>query len=221
MARCLKACVPAVCFLITLHGFTLHGQEASEQLRWDRISRPVKWWAILHPFVAPAAYYITLETLRITDSIRMEGTLDGEKYGGCLDAFRHASWMALMSREMRWQKAWRLGVAHEKGNRIAWQRAIRKGLNPAHDHADTEMDLFNNCRGLRIGRLHSSFGRKTIYQAVIDSVIHGKMMMISRNSRGAYLDVLGNVIPPDSLKGRWFTARCLVPTRCTEDNLRE
>ena len=83
------------------------------------LSRPEKCWVIAHPFIAKKIWKITQKVLEITDSISKISTLDGDKNGGQVDAFRHAYWMASLTKYMRGGKALRLCKAHERGNYLS------------------------------------------------------------------------------------------------------
>lgn len=59
-----------------------------------------KWWVIWHPFKAKKALEISIDTKRVSDSIRKTNLLDGDYAGGQIDAFRHAYWMARLRIEI-------------------------------------------------------------------------------------------------------------------------
>ncbi len=79
------------------------------------------------------------------------------------------------------------------------------------------MDLWNNQKGLEIGMALKGADLIIIQQAIIDSIQSGKMRIIKKNSSGQYLDCEGNIIPPDSLSGRWENDKCLVPSNSLPD----
>jgi hypothetical protein len=63
---------------------------------FNKLSRPEKWWVVLHPFVAKKAYKISLEARSISKEIEKDTLLDQDADGGQVDAFRHSYWMARM-----------------------------------------------------------------------------------------------------------------------------
>ena len=72
--------------------------------------------------------------------------------------------------------------------------------------------MWNNHRGIEIGRALKKTDRIIIQQMVIDSIHAGKMKIIKKNSSGHYLDCSGSLIPADSLSGKWKNRKCLVPS---------
>ena len=78
-----------------------------------------------------------------TNEIILDQALKGSGNSGQVDAFRHAFWMANLTKEIGWRRAKRLGLAHEKGNYKAYKkRKSEDGEIP--DKMSSEMDLFNN-----------------------------------------------------------------------------
>ena len=84
--------------------FSLFTLAASSQ-----ISRPEKWWAITHPFVAKKALEITRRVQKTVDSIKVSGIIGNDNLGGRFDAFKHAYWMASVSLGIGSKKALKLG----------------------------------------------------------------------------------------------------------------
>ena len=177
-----------------------------------KISCPEKWWVIFHPFIAKKTYQITRYVRSVADSVKKTNILDGDISGGQVDAFKHSYWMATLSQNIKWKKALKLGKAHEKGNYKSHKKGIRKGIKETHDEISSEMDMWNNHRGIEIGRKYQEASRLNTKQIVIDSIQAGVMRKIKKNYSGQYLDCEGNIIPPDSLKGKWENDKCLVPS---------
>ncbi len=177
-----------------------------------KISCPEKWWVIFHPFIAKKTYQITRYVRSVADSVKKTNILDGDINGGQVDAFKHSYWMATLSQNIKWKKALKLGKAHEKGNYKSHKKGIRKGIKETHDKISSEMDMWNNHRGIKIGGKYEESSRIVIKQIVIDSIQAGVMRIIKKNSSGKYLDCEGNIIPPDSLNGKWENNKCLVPS---------
>lgn len=176
------------------------------QNKTEKISCSEKWWVIWHPFVAKKAYRITLEARKVTEEVKKDSVLVGSGNGYQIDAFRHAYWMATLTKEIGWRRARSLGRAHEKGNyRDYKKRRNEDGVIP--DEISSEMDLHNNFIGIQIGKITVSENLKTV---VIQSIIDGKCKVIKSDSKGNYLDCEGNTISPENLKGKWKNNKCLV-----------
>lgn len=188
----------------------------AQSLRNDKLSSkssfPEKWWAIGHPFVIKKSIRITKQALMDADSMKTTNTLDKDLSGGQLDAFKHSYWMALLVQEMKWKKALRLGIAHEKGNYKSFKKSLRNGEKTSHDKISSDMDLWNNQMGIEIGMAIKNPDRITIQQIVIDSIQSGKMKIIWKNKTERYLNCEGEIIPTDSLSGKWKNNKCLVPS---------
>ena len=178
---------------------------AQAQQQKAKASGPEIIWAIGHPFVAAKAKRLTKRALQITDSIEKADVFK-DRSGGQLDAFKHALWMALLAREIKAGKAYKLGLAHEKYNR----KQARKGKGGG-DKAASDMDLWNNNMGLKLGQGNKTISEKALIDLVIKAVQQGKMRIIRKNGAGESLDENGKVIDKALLKN-WENPRCLVPS---------
>jgi hypothetical protein len=205
-------------FCILVLTSTVSAQNNKSKSNFGKISCPEKRWVIFHPFIAKKTYNLTRYTQSVADSIKNTNILDGDINGGQVDAFKHAYWMATLSQNIKWKKALKLGKAHEKGNYKSHKKGARKGLKETHDKISSDMDMWNNHRGIEIGRALKESDRIIIQQMVIDSIHAGKMKIIKKNSSGHYLDCSGNLIPADSLSGKWENVKCLVPSNSLPDN---
>ena len=74
------------------------------------------------------------------------------------------------------------------------------------------MDLFNNQVGISIGKQKDNNLKNKLIQTVLDSVKEGKMRILLKDSSGNFLDCENKRIPLDSLKHKWNTKKCLVPS---------
>lgn len=198
-------------YLVFIFSMSINAQK-STKLKTGKISFPEKRWAIFHPFIAKKASRITNETLIAVDSVKKTTTLDGDISGGKVDAFKHSYWMASLSQQIKWRKAYKLGKAHEKGNYKLYKKRKKKGLNTSHDRISQDMDLWNNRQGLEIGLNLKGKELIIIQQTLIDSISAGKMRIIKKNSQRQYLDCNGNVIPKEDLINNWENDKCLVPS---------
>jgi hypothetical protein len=178
----------------------------------QKISCPEKWWAVRHPLVAGKTYQLTKLSLSVTDSIGKNGLLDNNINGGRLDAFKHSFWMATLAQNIHWKKAKNLGLAHEKGNYKSYNKALKKGSTDGHDQAGTDMDLWNNEKGIAIGLACFNCNRDALVKAVNDSIQTGCMRIIRMNPKSEFLDKDGQVIPEKEYLGKWINEKCLVPS---------
>jgi hypothetical protein len=173
---------------------------------YRQLSCPEKWWVIWHPFVAKRAYSVTKEVRKIVDEVKKDSLLVGDGNALQLDAFRHTYWMAILTKEIGWRKAKKLGRAHEKGNYKDYKkRRDEDGVIP--DKISSEMDLFNNNIGINMAKQQDEEG---FLDKVINAVKEGKCKIIKMDKYGNYLDCDGNIILPESLKGKWENNKCLV-----------
>ena len=178
---------------------------------FSKLSKPEKTWVVFHPFKAKKAYAVSLEAEGITDSIKKKKTIGVDVSGGQLDAFKHSYWMARLTQNIGKSSAYRLGKAHEKGNYQTFKkRQLEDGILP--DKPATDMDLFNNRVGISIGRQKQITSKNKLIQTVLDSVKLGKMRVLLKDKKGNFLDCQHKKIPLDSLKHKWNTKKCLVPS---------
>lgn len=175
------------------------------------LSRPEKWWVIMHPFIAKKASEAAKKARIAAKRQRQNPALDSIYNGGRIDAFKHAYWMALMVREMKSKKAKKLGIAHEKGNYLDFKKHRGEdGALPTKEN--NEMDLYNNMAGLKIGRKFNEIPEDSLQDIIIDSIMVGYLKVIKHNEKGDFLDSNGNIILPANIKGIWKTPRVLVPS---------
>ena len=191
------------CFLFTI--LTSWGQETRCQ-QFKKLSCAEKRWVLIHPFVAKKAYHITVEVRQIVEELKKDTILKGRGNGLQIDAFRHTYWMALLTKEIGWSRAKRLGEAHEKGNyQMFKKRKLEDGELP--DQKGSEMDLYNNTVGIDLGK---NIDVENLKYAVIKAIQSGKCKILKMDERQNYLNCDGEIIPKDSLKGKWLNDKCLV-----------
>lgn len=178
---------------------------------YSKLSKPERTWVVFHPFKAKRAYQISREALQTTDSIANENTIGKDINGGQLDAFKHSFWMARSAQSIGKNAALSLGKAHEKGNYQTFKkRQLEDGILP--DKPSSDMDLFNNKVGATLGKQHKKSSKETIINHLLDAIHQGKLRMLKKDSSGNFLDCRGQLIPIDSLKGKWENNKCLIPT---------
>jgi hypothetical protein len=74
------------------------------------------------------------------------------------------------------------------------------------------MDLFNNEIGLQVGSSFKKAKRNVLVEKLIDSLEKGKLRILKKDSLGNFLDCQHQKIPLVSLKNKWETKKCLVPS---------
>lgn len=178
---------------------------------YKKLSEPEKKWAAFHPFKAKRAYSISIKVEALKDSLSRAGIIGHDNNGGHLDAFKHSYWMARLTQDIGKRAAYSLGKAHEKGN---YQTFIERQFEDGHlpDKPSTEMDLFNNTVGIKIGSAFNRAKKSVLIQKVLDSLQEGKLRILNKDKDGFFLDCQNKRIPLDSLKNKWDTKKCLVPS---------
>lgn len=170
-----------------------------------------KLWVVFHPFSAAKAYKISTEVEGLSKEMANSKKLDSDMAGGKIDAFRHAYWMALLSKHLGDNKARWLGKAHEKTNRKQFEKGeFEEGFVP--DKISMEMDLHNNEIGISIARKFSDKSDIDLKQIVLDFLKKGELLIIKKDIDQNSLDVEGNIIPREEWEGKWINKRILVPS---------
>lgn len=190
------------CFLPSL-------AQDSDYQKFRKLSCPEKWWTITHPFVAKKALKITTEARSITKKVLNDTILKGTGNGLQVDAFRHTYWMARLAQEINWRKARRLGITHEKGNKRDYKKhRYEDGAIP--DKISSDMDLFNNSVGIKIGKENRKISQEELKEIVIQVILQGKCKVIKMDEKGNFLDGNYQIILLENLKGKWENEKCLV-----------
>ena len=193
------------CFFIL---FTVDAQ-VNYRKEFHRLSCPEKRWVIFHPFIAKKTFHLTQQARATAKEMVTDSLLDGDEDGGQVDAFRHAYWMALLSQNICWRKALRLGKAHEKGNYLEFKKhRLEEGTLP--DSASGAMDLFNNKMGIEIGKANKKTSIEELKNKVRDAILAGKMKVIGKNNFRETLDCEGNKIDFSKYVHQWNIPKCLV-----------
>lgn len=199
--------------LLFIFGFILlTGCSPKLRQSFSKLSKPERVWVTFHAFKAKEAYLISLEAERVKDSMKLANSIVGnDNNGGKLDAFKHSYWMARLTQDLGKNAANSLGNAHEKGNYETYQeRELEDGFLP--DKPSSDMDLFNNKIGIKVGVAFKKAPKKVLMQKLLDSLQKGKLRILSKDIRGRFLDCQHKKIPLDSLKNKWDTKKCLVPS---------
>lgn len=166
-------------------------------------------WVVTHPFVAHKAYKVSLEARAIANSYIKSDELDGDYNGGMVDAFRHTFWMASLVQVMRPIAAYKLGLAHEKGNKLDYdKKRLEEGSLP--DSVACLMDMKNNYVGIEIGQENFGKSADTLINIVKNAVINGRCWKINKDKEGNFLDINNNIIPKAEWLGKWYTSKIII-----------
>ena len=198
--------------LVSVKPISASGQEKSLFRSFSQLSRPEKWWVVTHPFIAAKTFRISEQSSDTAQMLVKRDMLDGDIHGGQVDAFKHAFWMAMLVQHIRPAKARKLGKAHEKGDYLNFKQKLKSGQTTTHDQAATEMDLFNNKKGIEIGLAHKNETVDALRDHVIDAILKGDMMKIRKDQHGNSLSATGDILPTSDYKNKWETKRVLVPS---------
>lgn len=176
-----------------------------------KLSCPEKRWVMSHPFRAKRAMQISNEAREVAKSMKKDPRLDANENGGRADAFRHGYWMARLTQEIGWRRAYRLGIAHEKAN----YRQFKKNKNEEGalpDEASGSMDFLNNDAGIEAGKRNPDASAEQLTEIIVGMITEGKFYVISRDTSGNFIDCKGVIINMDDYKGKWKNPKCVVPS---------
>lgn len=180
------------------------------QSKFSKLSAPEKRWVFLHPFVAKKAFKVTQKVMTDVDSIKKIGIIGADNNGGKLDAFKHAYWMASLAFTIGKKKALQLGIAHEKGNYIQWERKLLEdSILP--DSVSSEMDTMNNIVGIQLLDTckHIHF-KAEILDAVLQALQTGRLFVIKKDEKGNYLTCDESLVDMGEWMGKWNIPKCIV-----------
>ncbi len=172
---------------------------------------PEKIWILTHPFIAKKAWGISKEARMLANGAINDTDLDGDYNGGQVDAYRHTLWMAMLTQKIKAKKAKKLGIAHEKGNKIDFdKKKLEEGKLP--DSVACEMDLRNNKVGIEIGKENKDISIDELQKIVKQAVLVGKCWKINKNSEGQFLDKNNELIAEEDWLGKWISPKILIPS---------
>ncbi|MEW6468918.1 MAG: hypothetical protein AB1458_08340 [Bacteroidota bacterium] len=168
---------------------------------------------IFHPFIAKKALRYTQQALHVCDSLKKDSLLDGDENGGQLDAFRHCYWMALLGQHIRPAKAYKLGLAHEKGNREQFEKGqLEEGALP--DSMSSVMDVVNNQLGIQLALANrgskAPLSNADLILFIQHKILKGEMRILLKDEQGRFLTCEGEPIDLSVYKGKWNVPKCLV-----------
>lgn len=195
--------------LILLILFTSCSPKLSQSFK--KVSKAEKTWVFFHPFKAKKAFKISKEAEITKDSMALTGVVGKDNNGGQLDAFKHSFWMASLTQKLGKNAALSLGKAHEKGNYQSFKkRQLEDGMLP--DKPSSDMDLFNNAVGVRVGYQYKKASKNAIVQQLLNKLHQGKLRILKKDNLGNFLDCQSKIIPLENLQHRWENKKCLIPS---------
>lgn len=168
-------------------------------------------WALWHPITALKIKQKLPTAMLVYKAVKSQKRLDTLENGGKLDAFRHTYVMAYLSKFVKVEKLKKLGIAHEKDNKLQfYKNKLEDGERP--DSLACEMDLRNNALGFEIGKNFRNSVNDELLNAVIEHIKDGKAWYLKRNSENSYVTCENEVINMKFYLGSWFVPKCLIST---------
>lgn len=178
--------------------------------RFFQLSGPEKCWTLTHPFKAGKAYKLTADVRQLIDSLHQQAYPDSFSHGGKLDAFRHAYWMAILTRNIGQRAARKLGNAHEKGNYKQFRKNIGED-GVVQDSSAVVMDLHNNRIGIQYAILHPDATPSSLQQLLLNALSNGELLIIQRNASGQLQSCDGSIPSTENRsKQQWNLGYCLI-----------
>lgn len=178
---------------------------------YKKLSVPEQKWVKRHPWAA-------FITHKIADSVKAEANrrlkdadFDGDLNGGMVDAFKHTLWMALTAQKIGYDKALKLGRAHEDGNYLEYEADPVRKKTP-QDSIASRMDMLNNIVGARIGANNPDATYNAIVAIVRQHVIEGKCWKIRKKDKNTYIDADGKPINIHAYDNSWVIPKVLIPS---------
>lgn len=199
----------------------LFGCKQNKLAQFRKLSDAEKCWVLAHPFIVGKTFRITKQVLATTAQVKTDSLLDGDENGGQVDAFRHCYWMAMLTQQLKAHKVYRLGIAHEKGNKDAFLKGKQEeGALP--DSLSSVMDIINNQIGIEIGvrnKLQNNLlSGDQLKAEVIDYILKGQLRVLLKDKNKNYLTCSGEVINISLYKNTWYIPKCIVKSNYTFDD---
>lgn len=145
-------------------------------------------WTVAHPFVARKALVISQEVIILTDSFSIKFNLSTLHHNQT-DAFKHALWMVLLSKEIGIKKAKKLGFAYELDGKSKFKK--RRTEN---NEAMSIMDLNNNAYGLILFSNFKFRSNDELIIQIINDIYAGNLFILKQDCLGNFLDSQNKII---------------------------
>lgn len=173
------------------------------------ISKYEKTWALTHPFTALKVNSRLKQAMIVYHNVKDSKQLDGFESGGTLDAFRHSFTMAYLAQAINPKILRKLGVAHEKGNKLQFEKNHLENGERA-DSLACEMDLRNNELGFFIGLKFKKMSIDSLKMEILDQITQGNAWKLKKNKQNQYISCNNESILTDNYKKQWFLPKCLI-----------
>ena len=178
---------------------------------YHKLSVPEQKWVKRHPWAAFITHKIA-DTVKVEAQRRLKDSdLDGDLNGGMVDAFKHTLWMALTAQKIGYDKALKLGQAHEDGNYLEYEADPTRKKTP-QDSIASRMDMLNNIVGARIGADNPDATFNASVAIVRRHVVEGKCWKIRKKGKNTYLDADGKTINIHAYDSCWVIPKVLIPS---------
>ena len=198
-----------ICLFITLKTEIIFGQPKIKYnlyFKWPLIK-----WSFLYPLKVKKTIRTVKKTLNEVENVKNDSITDNDNNGGQLDAFKHAYFMALLTKNIGFKPAKKFGIAYEITNYKTYKKSKKKNNNlNYYDYKSCLMDYLNNNVGLTIGITYKNLNEDDIKKVVLDYLFSGKLYILLKDDYNNFLDCNNCII--DISKNDWFTNKCLVPS---------
>lgn len=166
-------------------------------------------WILTHLFRAYPVWKLSSQVRQIANQHITDPELDGDFAGGQVDALRHILWMALITQKYGARFARKLGVVHEKSNKLDFKKKKLEEYQ-LPDATSMMMDLLNNEIGIELGQRLTDVNITQLTEIVKQLVLDGKAWVIKKDNEGNFLDIDDKPIPKNLWLGKWNTPKVLV-----------
>ena len=163
----------------------------------------------MHLFRAYPVWKLSSQVRQIANQHITDPDLDGDFAGGQVDALRHILWMALITQKYGARFARKLGVVHEKSNKLDFKKKKLEEYQ-LPDATSMMMDLLNNEIGIELGQRLTDVNITQLTEIVKQLVLDGKAWVIKKDTEGNFLDIDDKPIPKNLWLGKWNTPKVLV-----------
>jgi hypothetical protein len=184
------------------------------------LSKYEKRWVLGHPFIAKKTFRVTQAVIHICDSIKKDSVFTGNGNGDQLDAFRHALWMAMLCQYIKPGKAYKLGQAHEFGNRLQFKNNEKED-GEVPDSMSIAMDIINNQIGIEMGIRHNSeykkINKEKLVKEIIAEIKKGNLRILLKDKSGNYYNCDYKPIDLKTYTGVWALPKCLVRSNTIQE----
>jgi hypothetical protein len=127
---------------------------------WNKLTKDEQWYVLLHPWHVDEIKENSRNALKKAQVLFGGGSL----HNGAGDAFRHCYWSALLARDLGGDNAQQFTTAHES--------------KPGNPKKEKEMDLYNNGKGIEIGRKNPNASDSELAKMCQNALLKGELKVI-------------------------------------------